>query len=90
MMEITRQLSGIATKLDSDQKLFELYAWAKTQPGIAVTIGAKVDGSTHIQCEGTEVATVYPEMNDWLVFDGEKFTIYKDDSAFTEAGYEIP
>jgi hypothetical protein len=90
MIEITRQLSGIALKVETLSDASDLVGWALTQPGIVVIIAARVDNTLLIQCEGEEIPTVYPQLGNWVVFDGAKFSVYEDDSAFVAAGYEIP
>ena len=86
MIEVTRQLSGIAKKLDTLADAVEVVEWAQQQPGIAFTIAARADGTLLIQAEGESIATVYPELGQWLVFDGEKFEALSQED-FDARGY---
>lgn len=81
MIEITRQLTGFAKKLATVGDAVELLDWAREQPGMAFAIAARADGSLHMQFEGVTVSTVYPELGQWLVFDGVTAEVIDDEQA---------
>ena len=89
MIEVTRQLSGVAKKLENTNDVREMVDWALTQSGLSVSMTAKVDNTLLIQAEGIDCPTVYPEIGQWLAFDGEKFIVYATDEEFTAAGFAI-
>lgn len=86
MIEFTRKLTGMAKKLDGLTDAVEVIDWARAQDGIAFTVAARADGSLLMQAEGVEIATVYPQLGQWLVFDGAKFEALSDEE-FTARGY---
>ncbi|WP_396909522.1 hypothetical protein [Mycolicibacterium sp.] len=88
MIEITRQITGMAKKIDTVEDAIEVIEWAQGQPGIAFTLAARADGALHMQAEGVSVETVYPTLGQWLVFDGARFLALSDGD-YVAAGYTV-
>ena len=89
MIEITRQLSGIATKVETLSDAIDLVEWAQSQDSLYFTISGKVDGSLLLEAGGSETDTVTMELGNWIVFDGQTFHVYQDDNEFVAAGYSV-
>lgn len=81
MQTVTQQISTIAKHIVTQEDAVEVLTWALTQPGIAFTLSARVDGSLFMQAEGVDVATVYPELGQWLLFYGDRFEVLTDEQA---------
>jgi len=89
MIEITRQSTGTAKLLESVADAAELVAWANEQEGLYFTIAAKAGGGLEFQAGGTHVDTVYPEIGQWVVFDGDRFYALTVEE-FEAKGYSVP
>ena len=79
MAEITQTLTvqvwRIGTPADQFGEWAELVQWCADTPGMSCTMTAKADGGVHIQVEGRDYATVYPELGTYVTFNGYAFAV---------------
>ena len=79
MAEITQTLTvqvwHVGTVADGFGEWAELVAWCAETPGMSCTMTAKADGGVHVQVEGREHATVYPELDTYVTFNGYAFAV---------------
>ncbi|AEL19682.1 hypothetical protein SEA_EDUGATOR_26 [Mycobacterium phage Edugator] len=91
MIEVTRKLVGAAMRLDTIDDAVKLQKWAKLQPGLYATVSGRVDGTWLIEVGGTQAHSVVhvadvDDIDRWVVFDGEQFSILTDDE-YAARGY---
>jgi len=86
MIDITRQVTGIAKKLDSLADLTDILTWVLGQQNLYCTVAARMDNKLSIECGGVDVSSVYPEIGQWVVFDGERFSALSQEE-FDARGY---
>lgn len=73
MIEITRQLTGLAKKITTIADTIEVLEWARAQEGLYCTVAAQTGGTWLIEVGGVTVSSVQVELGQWVVFDGERF-----------------
>ena len=86
MIDITRQVTGIAKKLNSLADVAEILTWILGQQNLYCSVAAGMNNKLNIECGGLDIASVYPEIGQWLVFDGEKFSALTQEE-FDARGY---
>jgi hypothetical protein len=86
MIDITRQVTGIAKKLDTLADLADILTWIMGQQNLYCSVAAHMDNKLSIECGGVDLASVFPEIGQWLVFDGEKFSALTQEE-FDARGY---
>lgn len=79
MIEITRQVTGMAKKIDQISDVVDLLAWAHETPEVSCTVVARIDGSYAIELGGTLVDSVVTTVGYWVVFTGEQFYVLTDE-----------
>lgn len=88
MIEITRQFTGLAKKLQTISDVVEVLQWAIDHQGLYCTVSARTDGTWLIELGGVDTASVYPSLGEWVVYDGDNFFALTDE-AFTAKGYVV-
>lgn len=89
MIEITRQMTGMAKKVQVIADTIDLLEWAHDHPDYSCTVVARVDGNYHIEMGGTNVDSVVCEMGNWVIFDGDRFSVLTQEE-FDAKGYSAP
>lgn len=88
MIEITRQFTGLAKKIDAIADVLDILQWAIDQDGLYCTLAARPDGTWLIEVGGVEVSSVYIELGQWVVFDGDRFSALSQQE-FEDKGYAV-
>ena len=86
MIEITRQMTGMAKKVNTIADTLDLLEWAHENDGYSCTVVARVDGNYHVLMGGTDTDSVVCEMGNWVVFDSGRFQVLTQDE-FEQRGY---
>jgi hypothetical protein len=86
MIEITRQMTGMAKKVNTIADTLDLINWAHDNPGYSCTVVAQVDGNYHIEMGGLSVDSVVIQLGQWVVFDGSHFQVMSQED-FDAKGY---
>lgn len=86
MIEITRQVTGLAKKIDTIGDAVEIVEWANEIEDIYCTVSARADGTLTIELGGVNVESVAVQLGQWLVFDGERFSALSQEQ-FEAKGY---
>ena len=86
MIDITRQVTGIAKKLEGVADVAEILTWVLQQQNLYCSVSAHMDNKLSIECGGLDIASVFPEIGQWVVFDGEKFSALTQEE-FDARGY---
>jgi len=86
MIEITRQVSGLAKQINQVEDVVDVLKWVVDKPGLYCTISAGTDNKWLIEVGGLEVQSIRVELGQWVVFDGDRFLALSDDE-FTDRGY---
>ena len=77
MAEITQTVTvkvwHIGTAADGFDEWAELMQWCADTDGMSCTMSAQADGGVRIQVEGRDYATVYPELDSYVMFNGYVF-----------------
>lgn len=89
MIEITRQMTGMAKQINVIDDAVDLLVWAHDNPGYSCTVVSRVDGNYHIEMGGLTVDSVICEMGSWVVFDGDRFQVLTPEE-FEAKGYSAP
>ena len=86
MIEITRQFTGLAKKINAISDVVEVLEWVIDHEGLYCTVSARCDNEWLIEVGGVEVASVTANIGEWIVFDGDHFFALTDED-FTAKGY---
>lgn len=86
MIEITRQMTGMAKKVNSIADTVDLLEWARENEGFSCTVVARVDGDYHVELGGTNTDSVICEMGNWVIFDSGQFLVLTQEE-FEQKGY---
>jgi hypothetical protein len=86
MIELTMQVTGIAKKLDSISDIADILSWVLDKDNLYCSVSSRLDGTLLVECGGTDVASVYPELGKWIIFDGTKFLTLTQEE-FNASGY---
>lgn len=86
MIEITRQMTGMAKKVNSIADTVDLLEWARETEGISCTVVARVDGEYYVELGGTSTGSVICEMGNWIIFDNNRFIVLTQEE-FEQGGY---
>lgn len=86
MIEITRQITGIAKRIAVIDDVVDVLKWGYALDGISVSVTATVDGQYVINCGGVTVDTVSVPLGSWVMFDGDRFAVLSDEQ-FAEQGF---
>lgn len=91
MIEITRQLTGLAKKIDGIVDVVDVLEWVLDRPGLYCSVSARTDNHWLIEVGGLEVQSIRVELGQWVVFDGDRFHALTDEE-FEARGYkpEVP
>jgi len=89
MIEITRQLSGLAKKINNLNDVVEVMQWALGMDGLYCTASVRTDGTVFIEVGGVEVQSVQVELGQWIIFDGVRFSALTQEE-FDAQGYSEP
>lgn len=88
MIEITRQVTGLAKKIETIADATEVIEWANDIDGIYCTVSARADGVLRIELGGVEVDSVEVQLGQWIFYDGERFSALTQEE-FDAKGYGI-
>lgn len=89
MIEITRQVVGMAKKIDGFADVVDVLSWAQDFEGLYCTVCARVDGSFFMEVGGIQISSVLVELGQWVVFDGDHFAALSQED-FEARGYSEP
>jgi hypothetical protein len=89
MIELTMQVTGIAKKLDSIADIADILSWVLDKDNLYCSVSSRLDGTILVECGGTDVASVYPEIGNWIIFNGTKFLTLTQEE-FDASGYSEP
>jgi hypothetical protein len=89
MIEITRQVVGMAKKIDGFADVVDVLTWARDFEGLYCTVCARVDGSFFMEVGGEEIQSIPVELGQWVVFDGDHFSALTQEE-FEAKGYSDP
>ena len=89
MIEITRQVVGMAKKITGFADVVEVFTWTESIEGIYCTVSARADGSFFMEVGGVEVQSIQVDLGKWVVFDGDHFSALTQEE-FEAKGYSEP
>ena len=86
MIEITRSVTGMAKKLENVSDIAELLEWAHDQEDIFCMVVARTDKTYTVEVGGTTIASAVTQLGNWVVFDGDRFSVLSQEE-FEAKGY---
>lgn len=86
MIEITRQVTGLAKKIEVIGDVVDVLEWVVDRPGLYCTVSAGTNNQWLIEVGGLQVQSVRVEIGQWVVFDGERFAALSDED-FSASGF---
>lgn len=86
MIEITRQVTGLAKKIEQVADVVDVLQWVIDRPGLYCVVSAGTDNNWLIEVGGLEVQSIRVELGQWVVFDGDRFSALTDEE-FAAKGY---
>jgi len=89
MIEITRQLSGLAKKVETLTDVIEVMQWVLDLDDLYCTASARTDGTVFMEVGGVEVQSVEVQLGQWVIFDGVRFSALTQEE-FEAQGYSEP
>lgn len=86
MIEITRQVSGLAKKIQEIGDVVDVLEWVVDRPGLYCSVVAGTNNEWLIEVGGLQVQSIRVALGQWVVFDGDRFWALSDEE-FADRGF---